>query len=307
MNSTPRVVRIAAAQMGPTQESDDRSQIVARMVRLLDQAIEVRADLVVFPELALTTYFPKKIRDDYDQFFESEMPNASVELLFTKARDAGIAFYFGYAERTEDGHHYNTAVYVDEQGEIVQRYRKLHLPGLPATAPDGKVRVYEPHFFEHGDTGFEAFKTRHATIGLSLCQDRRYPETYRALGLGGAQIILSGYNTPASPLALTQSELALRSGAYANSLFVVGVAKAGIEDGVHLIGGTVVIDPHGQVIARASTEGDELVIAQADLSQIDTAKERWDFYARRHPEQYGVLTDPVSVPQIKSSHERAAV
>ncbi len=258
---------------------------------LTDQAADRGVDLVVFPELALTTYFPKRIRDDADQFFDTAMPNPSVQPLFDRAAAAGLAFCLGYAERTTDGHRYNTMVYVDGWGEITHQYRKLHLPGLPAPAPPGQVRVYEPAFFHHGDTGLHPFRTAHTVVGMTLCQDRRYPETYRALGLEGAELIVNGYNTPANPLALSHHELCVRAGAYENSLFVVAAAKAGTEDGVHLIGGSCVVDPHGQVIARASTEGDELVVADLDLHQVTQARDRWDFYGRRHPERYTALTD----------------
>jgi predicted amidohydrolase len=297
-----RRIQIAAAQMGPNQETDSRAQILARMLALLDQAVDAGVEVLVYPELALTTYFPKRIRDDYEQFFDTEMPNMSVEPLFRRAREAGIAFHVGYAERTPQGRYYNTAIYVDERGDVLHRYRKMHLPGLPSPAPDGLVRVYEPHYFAHGDTGFTTFRTRQATMGISICQDRRYPESYRSLGLRGAQIVLTGYNTPASPLALDQNELSLRAGAYENNLFVVGVAKAGVEDGVHLIGESCIVDPHGQVLARASTEDDELISARIDLDQVDEARRRWNFYGRRHPEQYGVLVERVSVPETKSRH-----
>ena len=90
-------------------------------------------------------------------------------------------------------------------------------------------------------------------MGIAICQDRRYPESYRALALQGAEIILIGYNTPISALALDLNELCLRSGAYANACFVVGIAKAGVEDGVELIGGSCVINPVVQVLAKAAT------------------------------------------------------
>lgn len=297
----PRWVKIAAAQMGPNNESASRKEIVDRLLALMDQAIDEHVEILVYPELALTTYFPKRIRDDYDQFFEAEMPNPSVEPLFRKAREARIAFHLGYAEKAA-GKYFNTAIYVDENGHILNKYRKLHLPGLPKPAPPGVVRVYEPHYFAHGDTGFNAFRAKQAVIGISICQDRRYPESYRALGLQGAEIILNGYNTPLSPLALEHNELALRAGAYENSLFVVGVAKAGVEDGLELIGGSSIINPLGQVIATASTSGDELVAARIDLDWMLPARERWNFYGRRHPRHYGILTEPVKVPEMKSSH-----
>lgn len=299
----PRKIRVSAAQLGPIPESESRESVVRRLVALAEEAADVRAQLVVFPELALTPYFPKVIRDDFDQFFETAMPNPSVQPLFDTAKRAGLAFCLGYAELTDEGRHYNTTIYVDADGEIRNKYRKIHLPGLPSTAPEGKVRVYEPHFFNHGDLGFQTFQGDHATMGISICQDRRYPETFRALGLAGAEIVVNGYNTPADPLALSQNELALRAGAYQNSLFVVAAAHCGVEDGVHLIAGSCIIDPHGQVIARASSEDDELITATLDMAQVDAAHERWNFYGRRHPSEYSSLTAPVTAPKILSTRD----
>ena len=297
-----RWVKIAAAQMGPNNESASRREIVDRLLALMEQAIDEAVEILVYPELALTTYFPKRIRDDYDQFFDTAMPNPTVEPLFRRAREGRVAFHLGYAEKTAEGRHFNTAIFVDEDGNVLNKYRELHLPGLPKPAPPGVVRVYEPHFFAHGDRGFQAFRAKQAMLGISICQDRRYPESWRALGLQGAEIVMNGYNTPVSPLALEHNELVLRAGAYENMMFVVGVAKAGVEDGVELIGGSCIVNPHGQVIARASTTGDELVAARIDLDWILPARERWNFYARRHPQHYGILTEPVRAEEIKSSH-----
>lgn len=287
-----KTIMVSAAQMGPNQESDTREAIVERMVTLLDQAADMGVELLVFPEMALTSYFPKRIRDDYDHLFETAMPNPAVQPLFDRAKKHGIAFYLGYAEKTPEGRHFNSAILVDERGELALRYRKIHLPGQATQAPAGQTKVYEPHFFDVGDTGLRTVSTQHGHIGMALCQDRRYSETYRVLGLEGAEIILIGYNTPSRPLGLMQSELVLRAGAYENSVFVVASAKAGVEDGLHMMGGSCVVDPQGQVIARASTEGDELVTTRLDLGLVDAARQQWSFYRRRRPEAYGALTNP---------------
>lgn len=286
----PRYVKVAAAQMGPINEGTSRAEVVERMVALMDEGIKEDVEILAYPELCLTPYFPKRIRDDSDQFFETEMPSKVVAPLFEKAREARIAFHLGYAER-EGGRSYNTAVLVDEDGTIFEKYRKTHLPGV--TKPDGYAKVYEPYYFAHGDTGFKVFDAKKAKIGIAICQDRRYPESYRCLGLLGAEIVLVGYNTPAYPLALAHNELVLRAGAYQNSLFAVGVAKAGVEDGVEFIGGSCIVDPLGEVVARASTTADELVAARIDLDRMLPARKRWNFFGRRHPEHYGVITEPV--------------
>ena len=283
-----RWVKVAAAQMGPINEGTSRDEVVDRMLALLEQAIADRVELIAYPEMALTTYFPKRIRDDYEQFFETEVPPKALEPLLRRAREAGVAVHVGFCEKS-DGHHFNTALLTDERGAVAGTYRKIHLPGRPS--PDGVAQVYEVRYFETGDTGYRVFPLAKARVGVAICQDRRYPETYRCLGLGGAEIVLIGYNTPLSPLALDQNELVLRAGAYENSLFVVGIAKAGVEDGLELIGGSCVVGPLGNVLARAATTGDELIAARIDLDWMTPARKRWDFFSRRHPKFYGAITE----------------
>jgi N-carbamoyl-D-amino-acid hydrolase len=286
-----RWVKVAAAQMGPINEGTSRDECVERMLALLEQAIADRVEIIAYPEMALTTYFPKRIRDDYDQFFETEVPPKALEPLLRRAREAGVAVHVGFCEK-DGGRYFNTALLTDERGTLAGTYRKIHLPGRPS--PDGFAQVYEVRYFETGNTGYRVFPTAKARVGIAICQDRRYPETYRCLGLGGAEIALIGYNTPLSPLALDQNELVLRAGAYENSLFVVGVAKAGVEDGLELIGGSCIVGPLGNVLARAATTGDELVAARLDLDWMTPARKRWDFFSRRHPQYYGAITQPVT-------------
>ncbi len=286
-----RIVTVAAAQLGPNQENSSREEIVERMSTLLDQAKGQGVELVAYPEMALTTYFPKKIRKDFDQFFETEVPPKALEPLLRRAKESRIAVHVGFCEKA-DGKYFNTALLTDQDGRLVGTFRKIHLPGTKAA--DGFAQVYEPYYFAHGDTGYKVFDACGAKVGVAICQDRRYPESYRALALQGAEIILIGYNTPISALALDLNELCLRSGAYANACFVVGIAKAGVEDGVELIGGSCVINPLGQVLAKAATTGDELVVSRIDLDQMTPVRKRWNFLGRRQPQHYVTLLQPVT-------------
>jgi len=287
----PRHIKVAAAQMGPNNEGVSREEIVERMQALLDQAIADKVELIAYPEMALTTYFPKKIRPDFDQFFEAEVPPKALEPLLRRAAGARVAVHVGFCEKA-GGKYFNTALLTDRDGRLCGTFRKIHLPGTKAA--DGFAQVYEPYYFAHGDTGYRVFDAAGARVGIAICQDRRYPESYRALALQGAEIILIGYNTPASPLALDLNELCMRAGAYANLCFVVGVAKAGVEDGVELIGGSAILSPLGQVLAKAATSGDELVAARIDLDQIAPVRKRWNFLGRRQPQHYGLLLEPVT-------------
>lgn len=287
----PRHLRIAAAQMGPNNEGTPREAVVERMLALLEAAIADGVELIAYPEMALTTYFPKRIRPDFDQFFEAEVPPKALAPLLRRAAAARVAVHVGFCEKAQ-GAYFNTALLTDRDGRLCGTFRKIHLPGTKA--PDGFAQVHEPYYFAHGDTGYKVFDAAGARVGIAICQDRRYPESYRCLALQGAELILIGYNTPISALALDLNELCLRAGAYANLCFVVGVAKAGVEDGVELIGGSAIVSPLGQVLARAATTGDELVVARLDFEQAVPVRRRWNFLGRRQPQHYGPLLQPVT-------------
>jgi len=286
-----RYIKVAAAQMGPNNEGTPREEIVERMQALLELAVREGVELLAYPEMALTTYFPKKIRPDFEQFFETEVPPKALEPLLRRAAEARVAIHVGFCEKA-DGNYFNTALLTDRDGRLCGTFRKIHLPGTKA--PDGFAQVYEPYYFAHGDTGYRVWDCAGAKVGIAICQDRRYPESYRALALQGAEIILIGYNTPGSALALDLNDLCMRAGAYANACWVVGVAKAGIEDGLELIAGSSVINPQGQIVARAATTGDELIATRIDVEAMVPVRKRWNFLGRRQPQHYGTLLQPVT-------------
>lgn len=306
-----RHLRVGGAQLGPLQKSDDRSVAVRRMMDLLDQAHTASCDYVVFPELALTTFFPRWNFDDpqeVDAYFETEMPNRETEPLFERAKAYGIGFYLGYAElAVKDGrtHHYNTAILVDRGGKIVGKYRKVHLPGHAEYDPERAFQHLEKKYFEPGDLGFPVFRTMNGIFGMCICNDRRWPETYRVMGLQGVEMIALGYNTPVTnsqrpeegpEMRIFHSDLSVQAGAYQNATFVASVAKAGDEDGHPLLGGSIIVHPSGQVMARAETTEDELIVADCDLDDTRFYKETiFDFARHRRPEHYRRIVEQTGV------------
>lgn len=298
-----RVINVAAAQMGPIQRADSREVVVARMISLMDEAKAKGADLIVYPELALTTFFPRWYMEDQaevDTWFERAMPNAAVQPLFDRARQHQMAMNFGYAELTPDGHHYNTAILTDRDSNIVGKYRKVHLPGHEEYDPTRSHQHLEKRYFEPGDLGFPVWRNLGGIIGMAVCNDRRWPETYRVMGLQGVELVLIGYNTPSvnsqknaegPEQRLFHNRLSVQSGAYQNSCWVVAVAKAGVEDGHPLIGGSLIVDPDGGIVAEAKTEGDEVLVARCDLDATKFGKETiFDFASHRRIEHYGLIT-----------------
>ena len=161
--------------MGPTQRADSRAHTLARLIGLLDKAAAEGAKLVVFPELAFTTFFPRWILegDALDSYFERSMPNPSVAALFDRARTLGVGFYVGYAELTPDGRRFNSAILVDPDGEIISKYRKVHLPGSVEPRPGAKYQQLEKRYFGYGDLGFPAVRAGSdwggAIMGMMIC------------------------------------------------------------------------------------------------------------------------------------------
>ena len=171
------------------------------MVELMRDAKGRGAEMVVFPELALTTFFPRYWMDEAEaeaRFFEPAMPNAQVQPLFDEAKALGVGFYLGYAERTPEGTRYNTAIIVDRAGAIVGKYRKIHLPGHSEHKPEAPFQHLEKKFFEVGDLGFRVFDTMGTRFGMCLCNDRRWPETYRVMALQSAEVVVLGSTRPRS-------------------------------------------------------------------------------------------------------------
>ncbi len=301
-----RVITVGAAQLGPIQRADSRSAVVDRLCAMMRDAHGKGCDLVVFPELALTTFFPRWVMDDQveiDGWFEREMPGVETRKLFDLAAELEIAFHLGYAELTEEGgraHHYNTAILVDKTGRIVGKYRKIHLPGHAEFDPDRSFQHLEKRYFEIGDLGFPVMRAFDGVLGMCICNDRRWPETYRVMGLQGVEMILLGYNTPAlnsqsdepAELRAFHNHLTMQAGAYQNSSWVVGVAKAGDEDGHDMIGDSVIIAPTGKIVAQATTLDDELIVADCDLDASAFGKKTvFNFAAHRRIEHYGLITE----------------
>jgi predicted amidohydrolase len=303
-----RIVRTAAAQLGPIQKAESRAAVVARMIRLMEEAKEAGVTFIVYPELALTTFFPRwhhEDRAEADEWFEREMPGPETQPLFDRAKQHGMAMSFGYAELTPDGHHFNTSILVDASGTIVGKYRKVHLPGHVEYDPDRTHQHLEKRYFEPGDLGFPVWRFLGGIIGMCICNDRRWPETYRVMGLQGVEMVVLGFNTPSvnsqkGGEALAQRmfhhKLSIQAGAYQNATWVVAVAKAGTEDGHHLMGGTCIVNPDGEIVAELEGEEDGIVVYDCDLDATRFGKETiFDFARHRRIEHYGRITSQVGV------------
>ena len=301
-----RVVTIAAAQMGPISRAESRAQVVRRLIDLMRQAKAMGAQVVAYPEATITAFFPHWYTEDeaeVDSWFEREMPGPETQPLFDEARKLQMGFHLGYCELDMSSGHkrrFNTAILVDAQAQLIGKYRKIHLPGHSDHRPQTPFQNLEKRYFEVGDLGFGAWHAFGGVAGMIICNDRRWPESYRVLGLQGVDMVFCGYNTPvhhpAAPdhdrLGQFHNELSMQSGAYQNSTWVIGIAKAGMEEGVDMIAGSCIIAPTGEIVARASSSGDEVIVARCDLelgrSYRDTT---FNMALHRRPEHYRLIVE----------------
>jgi predicted amidohydrolase len=308
-----RYLTVGAAQLGPIARAEPRKSVVGRLLSLMREAHHLRCDLIAFPELALTTFFPRwpiEDEEELDSFYEQEMPGPETRILFEEAARLGIAFTLGYAELERSGsgkRRFNTSILVDKSGRIVGKYRKVHLPGH-ADVLDRPGQHLEKRFFEVGDFGFPVFRALGAILGMCICNDRRWPETYRVMGLQGVEMVLLGYNSPIGlgdfeldALEPFHNHLVMQAGAYQNATWVVGCAKAGAEEGFNMIGQTCIIAPSGEIVAMCATMGDELVTRKCDLDFARPYRaDIFNFAAHRRPEHYRLIverTGPVPPPE----------
>lgn len=301
-----RTLTVGAAQLGPIARDEPRGRVVERMLALLEAADNKRCKLVVYPELALTTFFPRWFTEDQgeiDSFFESEMPGPETQRLFDEAARRGIGFCLGYAELAEEPgrlRRFNTSILVDSGGNIIGKYRKVHLPGHGEYEPQRPFQHLEKRYFDVGDLGFPVFRGFGGIMGMCICNDRRWPETYRVMGLQGVEMVMLGYNTPQinaavyepGHLRMFHNHLSMQAGAYQNGVWVIGVAKAGVEEGVEHIGGSCIISPTGEIVAQCRTTGDELITYDCDLDCGRYLRDTtFNFAKHRRIEHYGLITE----------------
>jgi N-carbamoyl-D-amino-acid hydrolase len=304
-----RHLKIAAAQLGPIHRADTREAVVKRLIALLREAHSQGARFVVFPELALTTFFPRWWMEDQGdvdrRYFEASMPSPVTQPLFDEAKRLGIGYYIGYAELIQEGgrtRRFNTAILVGPDGNVVGKYRKVHLPGHADHKPKAAFQHLEKKYFEVGDLGFRVWRFMDTITGMLICNDRRWPEAFRVLALQGAEIVALGFNTPSENLHYPEPPalrvhhhlIMAQSMAFQNATWLVETAKCGAEDGFRMFGHSLIVAPTGEIAAKTTTEDDEVVCFKCDIDLAqDLKRTMFNFAAHRRPEHYRLIVDRV--------------
>ncbi len=299
-----RKLKMAAAQMGPLHKAGTRSSAVSRLLNLLRESHAMGAKFVVFPELAFTTFFPRWWMENQEEvdarYFEKSMPSKETQPLFEEAKKLGIGFYIGYAELTPEKRRFNTAILVAPSGEIVGKYRKIHLPGHADHKPKAAFQHLEKKYFEVGDLGFRVWRYMDTITGMLICNDRRWPEAFRVLALQGAEIVALGYNTPTENLHYPEPPalrvhhhlIMAQSMAFQNASWLIETGKCGFEDGFRMFGHSVIVAPTGEIAAKSQTEDDEVIAFNCDIDlAANLKKTMFNFAAHRRPEHYRLIVE----------------
>jgi beta-ureidopropionase len=259
---------------------DDPEQNLVKALRYIDQAAERGAQIVALQEVFNTIYFPNRERDPKYFNLAETIPGPTVDRLIAKAKEHQVVLLAPIYEKEIPGVYYNTALIIESNGEILGKYRKMHIPH--------SNHLIEKFYFKPGNLGFPVFDTRYGKVGILICYDRHFPEGARVLGLGGAELILIPVASP-RPQARDVFVTELIAMAIANQCFVAAINRVGVELKDEFFGSSLICDPRGEVVANAGMNGEEILIADIDLSMVTKVRNSWLFYRDRRPEAYGPL------------------
>ena len=281
-------MKVALVQMSM---SADPAENLRKAVARVGEAKAVGADIVCLPELYRSPYFCQK--EDARLFDLAEpIPGPSTEALGRAAKQAGVVVVAPVFERRAAGLYHNTAAIIDATGAVAGLYRKMHIPDDPA--------FYEKFYFTPGDLGFRAFDTPKGRIGTLICWDQWYPEAARLTALAGAAVLF--YPTAIGWHPHEKAEhgagqrdawrTVQRAHAIANGVYVAVVNRVGHEvppeggPGLEFWGSSFVADPFGIVIAEASSDREEILVATVDLARIEEVRRNWPFLRDRRIDAY---------------------
>ena len=281
-----KLVRVALAQATWT---GDRETMVTLHEAYARKAAAEGAQVIGFQELFYGPYFGITQDSKYYGYAES-VPGPTTARFASLAKELGIVMVLPVYEEDAPGVLYNTAAVIDADGSYLGKYRKHHIPNLPS--------FWEKFYFRPGNLGYPVFDTAVGKIGVNICYDRHFPESWRVLGLNGAEIVFNP-NATAPGISNKLWEIEQPAAAIANGFFIAANNRVGLEDNefggdaVDFYGSSYVVGPDGNLVGEmASSTESGYVIREVDLDQIRTVRERWQFYRDRRPEAYGPITAP---------------
>lgn len=272
-----------------TYATDSKADNLARHIELIRNAAAKGAQIVCLQELFLTPYFCK--REDTELFdLAEEIPGATTEQFQALAKELGVVIIASLFEKRAPGLYHNTAAIIDADGAYLGKYRKMHIPEDPG--------FNEKFYFTPGDLGYKVWDTKFGRIGVLICWDQWYPEGARLAAMSGAQILF--YPTAIGWLKSEKDELGVaqhcawetvqRGHAVANGCFVAAVNRVGFEEETEFWGRSFVANPYGEIVAKASTSDEEVLLHDVNLKDVEDFRRIWPFFRDRRIDTYDAIT-----------------
>ena len=284
-NSEKTQVALVQMRCGANPE-----QNLTRAIEFIREAAKNGAQIVCLPELFRSQYFCQS--EDHDNFSLAEnIPGPSTDALTKLAREKSVVIVASLFEKRAAGVYHNTAVVIDAGGNILGKYRKMHIPDDPS--------YYEKFYFTPGDLGFQSWKTARGNLGVCVCWDQWYPEAARLTALRGAEILF--YPTaigwhPREKKKYGAAQFSAwqtmqRSHAIANGCFVAAANRVGHEapaggDGVEFWGQSFICAPSGEILAQGSVDREEIISAEVEWKRVDQHRTHWPFLRDRRVDAY---------------------
>jgi beta-ureidopropionase len=287
----PRLVRGGLIQMSLATSGDlpietIKKAMIDRHVAMIEEAGRKGVQILCLQEIFYGPYFCAEQKTKWYASVEKIPEGPTIRLMQDLARKHAMVIVVPIYEEEMTGVYYNTAAVIDAGGAYLGKYRKHHIPHVDPG-------FWEKFYFRPGNLGYPVFKTRYADIGVYICYDRHFPEGARILGLNGAEIV---FNPSATVAGLSEHlwELEQPAHAVANGYYVGAINRVGTEAPWNIgefYGKSYFCNPRGQIIAQASRDRDELVVADLDLDMIKEVRNTWQFFRDRRPESYGRIIE----------------
>jgi predicted amidohydrolase len=280
---------------------------IDKMDKIIKKCAKEGSNIVIFPELALTSFFPYFYIENsniLNKFFEKDdITKGKVCKLFKLAYSLGVTIGFGYAEITPGGRRFNTYVLYDSKGQLY-KYRKVHIPGFEKPDPNRQLFQFEKGIFSSSDEGYPVFdlavkagnEVINVRTGVVICHDRRYNAPYLSMGMKGVQLIVNGYNTPKS-LTFQKSldkyvykfhYLPLQAQAITEGVYILSAGRTGNNFGIEQIAGSCIVSPYGDIVCKTEHPRESILsaIINLDLCNEVKAQKYWGDRSR-----YDLLLD----------------
>ncbi len=284
-----RKVIVAATQMSCSGNIDEN---IAKAVKLVRDAAEKGAQIVLLQELFETPYFCQKEDICFYSYAQTVELNSAVNCLKKVARELNLVLPISFYEKRNNAM-YNSVAVIDADGEVLGVYRKTHIPDGPG--------YEEKFYFNPGDTGFKVWDTKHGRIGVGICWDQWFPETARCLTLMGAEILFYPTAIGSEPEGSADHgvdsknhwQLCMQGHSASNVIPVVASNRVGTEkmqdSDITFYGSSFITNHVGEKIAEADRSSETILTAEFDLDEIDAYRRSWGFFRDRRPEMYKAI------------------